>query len=112
MDLAGYKVDAGQQADRAEALIFVIEGEGRMHAGLKLRSLNKYMVQAFGSCRTYPSFSDGSRRSERCANLSYAKVAHATIKARTIAGPGLPISMDGGNISPGRPVIQWMWLKC
>ena len=31
MDLAGHKVDAGQQADRAEALIFMIAGEGRMH---------------------------------------------------------------------------------
>ena len=35
MDLAGHKVDAGQQADRAEALIFMIAGEGRMHAGLR-----------------------------------------------------------------------------
>jgi hypothetical protein len=35
MDLAGHKVDAGQQADGSEALIFMIAGEGRMHAGLR-----------------------------------------------------------------------------
>jgi len=35
MDLAGHKVDAGQQADRAEALIFMIAGERRMPAGLR-----------------------------------------------------------------------------
>jgi hypothetical protein len=33
MDLAGHKVDAGQQADGSEALIFMIAGEGRMHEG-------------------------------------------------------------------------------
>jgi hypothetical protein len=35
LDLAGQQVDAGQQADRAEALIFMIAGEGRMLAGLQ-----------------------------------------------------------------------------
>src|SRR5258706_1956115 len=34
MDLAGDEIDAGQQADRAVALIFVLACEGRMHAGL------------------------------------------------------------------------------
>jgi hypothetical protein len=34
MDLASEEVDAGQQADRAVALVFVLAGEGRMHAGL------------------------------------------------------------------------------
>jgi hypothetical protein len=33
MDLAGDEIDAGQQADRAVALIFVLACEGRMHAG-------------------------------------------------------------------------------
>src|SRR6516165_1821397 len=35
MDLAGHKVDAGQQADPAEALIFMIAGESRTLAGLR-----------------------------------------------------------------------------
>ena len=34
MDLAGKQVDAGQQADRAVALIFMIAREGRVQAGL------------------------------------------------------------------------------
>ena len=34
VDLAGEQIDAGQQADRAVALVFVIAREGRMHAGL------------------------------------------------------------------------------
>src|SRR5277367_2396081 len=34
MDLAGDEVDAGQQADRAVALIFMLTCEGRMDAGL------------------------------------------------------------------------------
>src|SRR5258706_2512292 len=34
MDLAGDEIDAGQQADRAVALIFVLACEGRVHAGL------------------------------------------------------------------------------
>ena len=36
MDLAGDEVDAGQQADRAVALVFMLTCEGRMHAGLGL----------------------------------------------------------------------------
>jgi hypothetical protein len=35
VDLTSHKVDAGQQADRAEALIFMIAGDGCMHAGLR-----------------------------------------------------------------------------
>ena len=35
MDLAGEQIDAGQQTDRAVALIFMIAREGRMHAGLR-----------------------------------------------------------------------------
>ena len=34
VNLAGHKVDAGQQGDRAVALVFVVAGEGRMNAGL------------------------------------------------------------------------------
>ena len=34
VNLAGHKVDAGQQADRAVALVFMISGEGGMNAGL------------------------------------------------------------------------------
>jgi len=34
VDLAGDEIDAGQQANRAVALIFVLACEGRMHAGL------------------------------------------------------------------------------
>src|SRR5580658_10800954 len=34
MDLAGDEVDAGQQADRAVALIFMLPCEGRVDAGL------------------------------------------------------------------------------
>jgi hypothetical protein len=34
MDLAGDEVDAGQQADCAMALIFMLTCEGRMYAGL------------------------------------------------------------------------------
>src|SRR5271155_6006790 len=34
MDLAGDEVDAGQQADRAIALIFMLACEGRVDAGL------------------------------------------------------------------------------
>jgi hypothetical protein len=33
MNLAGQKIDAGQQADSAMALVFMIAAEGRMHAG-------------------------------------------------------------------------------
>jgi hypothetical protein len=35
MDLAGHQVDASQQADRTETLIFMIAGEGRMPARLR-----------------------------------------------------------------------------
>ena len=34
VNLAGDKVDAGQQGDRAVALVFMVAGEGRMNAGL------------------------------------------------------------------------------
>jgi hypothetical protein len=34
MDLAGDEVDAGQQADGAVALVFMLPCEGRMDAGL------------------------------------------------------------------------------
>ena len=34
VNLAGNKVDAGQQADRAVALVFMVAGEGRMNTGL------------------------------------------------------------------------------
>jgi hypothetical protein len=34
MDLAGDEVDAGQQADRAVTLVFMLPCEGRMDAGL------------------------------------------------------------------------------
>ena len=34
VNLAGQQIDAGQQADRAVAFVFVIAREGRMHAGL------------------------------------------------------------------------------
>ena len=34
MDLAGEQINAGQQADRAVALIFMIAREGRVRAGL------------------------------------------------------------------------------
>src|SRR5258707_15309596 len=37
MDLAGDEVDAGQQADCAMALIFMLTCEGRMYAGLGRR---------------------------------------------------------------------------
>jgi hypothetical protein len=33
VNLAGNKVDAGQQADRAVALVFMVAGEGRMNTG-------------------------------------------------------------------------------
>src|SRR3984885_6358368 len=33
VDLAGEQIDAGQQADGAVALVFIIAREGRMHAG-------------------------------------------------------------------------------
>ena len=33
MNLAGEKIDAGQQADRAVTLVFMITAEGRVHAG-------------------------------------------------------------------------------
>jgi hypothetical protein len=45
MDLAGHKVDAGQQADRAEALIFMIAGERRMHAVAPAASRNRDAAQ-------------------------------------------------------------------
>src|SRR5579864_4463494 len=35
MDLAGDKIDAGQQADRAVALVFMLAGETWMHARLR-----------------------------------------------------------------------------
>jgi hypothetical protein len=38
VNLAGNKVDAGQQADRAVALVFMVAGEGRMNTGLGRRS--------------------------------------------------------------------------
>jgi hypothetical protein len=38
MDLAGDQIDAGQQADRTVALVFVLAWEGRVHAGLGGRS--------------------------------------------------------------------------
>ena len=34
VNLAGHKVDAGQQGDRAVALVFMVAREGRMNAGL------------------------------------------------------------------------------
>ena len=34
VDLAGDEIDAGEQADRAVALVFVIAGEARVRAGL------------------------------------------------------------------------------
>ena len=34
VNLAGHKVDAGQQGDRAVALVFMVAGEDRMNAGL------------------------------------------------------------------------------
>ena len=34
MNLAGDEIDPGQQADRAVALVFMLAGEGRMHARL------------------------------------------------------------------------------
>src|SRR6185295_269790 len=33
VDLAGEQIDPGQQAERAMAFVFVIAGEGRVHAG-------------------------------------------------------------------------------
>src|SRR5215471_7178854 len=35
MDLAGQQIDAGQQADSAETLVFMIASKGRMRAGLR-----------------------------------------------------------------------------
>jgi hypothetical protein len=58
-------------------------------------------VQALRSCRTHPSLSDcvSPRRSKRRANLLYAKVPHATIKARTIAA--IPIVNQKSPVAPG-----------
>ena len=48
MNLAGEQIDAGQQTDRAVALVFVIAGDGRMPAGLgrQIRSRRRDRLNA------------------------------------------------------------------
>ena len=98
VNLAGDKVDAGQQGDRAVALVFMVAGEGRMNAGLgrqiRETSLQSPECRAFRRRRRSPPGCSASASTAPPPSL-----AVSLCDRRTAPRPFFPQTQD--HASPG-----------